>query len=157
MSSELFRSPQDPIYIPPMGPDAVTPPDSTLYETMGEAGIIAMLRAFYEELGRSSLAGMFADDREQAAYRSAMFFVGLLGGPPLYAQKYGPPRMRARHLPFRITPAYQQIWLSCFEHVLTRHQEFDMPAESVASFRNFLEGFSAWMVNTAEPTTPPSR
>src|SRR5262249_59334097 len=84
-----------------------------------------------------------------ASRRSAAFFVGLLGGPPLYHQRYGNPMMRARHLPFAITLAARQEWLACFDRVLARAPErYGFPAQHLPGFRAFLEGFSLWMVNT---------
>ncbi len=148
MDPQFFRQANAPIHVPEAGPETVIPPNPHLYELMGPDNIHAMLQAFYEELGRSSIAGMFAADRKAAAERSALFFMGLLGGPPVYAQKYGPPRMRARHMPFRITNEFRDVWLACFERVLQKHMDFGMPAEDVEGFRTFLKGFSGWMVNT---------
>jgi hemoglobin len=76
--------------------------------------------------------------------------VGLLGGPPLYHQKYGSPMMRARHMPFPIDEAARQVWLSCFDSVLANAPEkYNFPEEHLPQFREFLVGFSGWMVNTA--------
>ena len=63
---------------------------------------------------------LFPPDMEEASRKSAAFFVTILGGPPLYFQKYGSPRMRARHLPFEIDERARQIWLECFELDRTR-------------------------------------
>ena len=83
--------------------------------------------------------------------------VGLLGGPPLYQQLYGNPALRARHMPFPIDEAARQEWLRCFDLVLAAAPvRYDFPAEHLAGFRAFLDGFSGWMVNTASgdyPTT----
>ena len=87
-----------------------------------------------------------------ASRKSAAFFVGLLGGPPLYHQLYGNPAMRARHMPFLIDEAARQEWLRCFETVLAdAPARYNFPAEHLDGFRTFLHGFSAWMVNTAPP------
>jgi hemoglobin len=76
--------------------------------------------------------------------------VGLLGGPPLYHQRYGSPMMRARHLAFPIDEAARQEWLACFERVLAQAvQKYNFPAEHLEGFRTFLRDFSGWMVNTA--------
>jgi hemoglobin len=57
--------------------------------------------------------------------------------------------MRARHLPFVIDEAARQEWLACFERVLVRAvDEYSFPAEHLDGFRNFLIGFSSWMVNS---------
>ena len=41
------------------------------------------------------------------------FLMGWLGGPPLYEQEYGHPRLRARHLPYAIASAERDQWMSC--------------------------------------------
>jgi hemoglobin len=93
---------------------------------------------------------MFPRDMVAASQKSAAFFVGLLGGPPLYHQRFGNPMMRARHLPFEIDEAARQIWLACFDRVLEHAPEaYNFPPQHIAGFRQFLHGFSSWMVNTA--------
>jgi hemoglobin len=141
---------RQPVYVPPGGPPRVSPPSPEIYAAMGEANIFAMMRDFYRELEGSPLRAMFPQDMQVASERSAAFFVGLLGGPPLYQQRYGPPMMRARHLPFLIDEAARQEWLACFDRVLAHAPErYAFPAEHLPGFRAFLEGFSSWMVNTA--------
>ncbi len=138
------------IYIPPGGPPHVDAPSPEIYAAMGEANIFAMLEDFYGELGQSSLQTMFPRDMVKASQKSAAFFVGLLGGPPLYHQRYGNPMMRARHIPFVINEAARQVWLACFDRVLARASErYNFPAQHIPGFRAFLVGFSTWMVNAA--------
>ena len=140
------------IYIPPGGPPRVASPSPEIYAQMGEANIFAMLEDFYRELEKSPLRAMFPKDMVKASQKSAAFFVGLLGGPPLYHQRYGNPMMRARHMPFVIDEAARQEWLACFNRVLDHAVEkYNFPAEHLEGFRNFLVGFSSWMVNTAPP------
>lgn len=137
------------IYVPPAGPPRGPGPSREIYAHMGEANIFAMLADFYRELEQSSLRAMFPADMAAASQKSAAFFVGLLGGPPLYHQRYGNPAMRARHLPFVIDEAARQEWLACFDRVLARAPEqYNFPAEHLAGFRHFLLGFSGWMVNS---------
>lgn len=141
------------LYVPPGGPPRVAAPSSEIYAVMGEANIFAMLEAFYQELAQSPLRAMFPRDMLKASQKSAAFFVGLLGGPPLYHERYGNPMMRARHMPFLIDEPARQEWLACFDRVLAHAPEtYNFPAEHLAGFRNFLVGFSGWMVNTAPPT-----
>lgn len=42
-----------------------------------------------------------------------MFLSGWLGGPPLYLDTFGHPRLRARHLPFSIGTSERDQWLAC--------------------------------------------
>ena len=140
------------IYVPAMNPGQVTAPSKEIFAAMGEASIFLMLEDFYAELARSEIAHFFPSDPDKlrtAAHKSAAFFVGLLGGPPLYHERHGNPMMRARHMPFQIDPAGRAIWLACFERVLERApQRYQFPSAHMANFRLFLNEFSMWMVNT---------
>lgn len=138
------------VYVPPGGPPRVDPPSSEIYAAMGEAAIFAMLADFYAELEGSSIRALFPQDMRAASEKSAAFFVGLLGGPPLYHQRYGNPAMRARHMPFAIDEAARLVWLDSFEAVLAdAPRKYGFPAEHLPAFRAFLREFSRWMVNTA--------
>jgi hemoglobin len=144
------------IYVPPGGAPRVAPPSPEIYAAMGEENIFAMLRDFYLELEKSSIRFMFPKDMVAASERSAAFFVGLLGGPPLYQQRYGNPMMRARHMPFPIDEPARQEWLRCYALVLEdAPQRYNFPPEHLPGFWAFLEGFATWMVNTAPPDAPP--
>ncbi len=46
------------------------------------------------------------------------FLMGWLGGPPLYEQEYGHPRLRARHLPFAIASVERDQWLACMARAM---------------------------------------
>ena len=143
-------SPDREIYVPPGGPPRVEAPNRGIYAAMGEENIFKMLEDFYLELGKSPISDLFPQDLVGASQRSAAFFVGLLGGPPLYHQRYGPPMMRARHMPFVIDEAARQEWLLCFERILIdAPSKYQFPEAHLEGFRNFLHGFSTWMVNTA--------
>lgn len=138
------------IYVPNIRPQQIQPPSPEIYGLMGEANIFHMLADFYEELAQSSIRHMFPKDMAAASEKSAAFFVGLLGGPPLYHQQYGNPAMRARHMPFPIDDAARQVWLACFDRVLDEAvKKYAFPEQHLDNFRRFLHGFSAWMVNTA--------
>lgn len=140
-----------PVYVPPINPGGIAPPSREIYGLMGEDNIVRMIEDFYRELEASSLRPLFPPDMMAAAQKSAAFFVGLLGGPPLYHQRHGNPMMRARHLPFRITPRARAEWLACFDRVLaTATEHYKFPAQHLPGFRTFLRDFSLWMVNTQD-------
>jgi len=115
---------------------------------MGETNIFRMMSDFYKELEKSAIRHLFPPNMEEASRKSALFFITVLGGPPLYFERFGPPRMRARHLPFVIDEPARQVWLECFERVLEgADSKYQFPMEHMDSFRSFLKNFSAWMVN----------
>lgn len=136
-------------YVPPSGPPQNILPSSEIYAKMGEDAIFQMLEDFYVELGKSSIRHLFPQNVKEASKKSAVFFVSILGGPPLYQQRFGPPRMRQRHLPFIIDESARQTWLDCFKFILQdADKKYQFPKEHMESFLRYLEEFSAWMVNT---------
>lgn len=126
-------------------------PNADIYRTLGADGLRDLVRAVYRRLGASSIAGMFPPDAaglEAAADKSSLFFVSICGGPPLYEQRFGAPKMRMRHASFTITEEARVVWLGCWEEVLKSAPEtFGFPAEHLNSFREYLVTFSKWMVN----------
>lgn len=136
-------------YTPPEGPPQGINPSQEIYAQMGEENIYKMLEDFYLELGKSSISHLFPENTKEASKRSAAFFVFILGGPPLYQQQFGPPRMRQRHLPFPIDENARQVWLGCFKQILKdADQKYQFPLEHLQGFWRYLDQFSVWMVNT---------
>ncbi|RME91686.1 MAG: hypothetical protein D6767_04695, partial [Candidatus Hydrogenedentota bacterium] len=122
-------------------------PNPKIYEIMGEENIFKMLEDFYKELEKTEIRPLFPKNMVASSKKSALFFIFILGGPPLYQQKFGPPRMRARHLPFPINEKARQIWLQAFYKILDHPEKYSFPREYLAEFKEFLDTFSAWMVN----------
>jgi len=136
-------------YTPNVNPANIAGPSHEIYVRMGRENLYRMIEAFYRELGSSPIRSMFPSDLVASSQKSAAFFAQLTGGPQDYTERHGPPRMRARHLAFRITMEARTEWLACFERTLQRAvKDFDFPAEHLEGFRQFLEKFSLWMVNT---------
>jgi hemoglobin len=136
------------IYTPPGGPPQGPGPNSEIYRIMGEDNIFKMMSDLYKEIEKSEIRHLFPANMEEASKKSATFFVTILGGPPLYFEKYGPPRMRARHLPFQIDERARQVWLGCFEKTLeSADVKYQFPPQHLEGFKDFLKSFSAWMVN----------
>jgi hemoglobin len=130
------------------GPPQVDPPDPIIFEKMGAENIIQMIEDFYILLGESEIASMFPQDLQAASRKSAAFFIGLCGGPPLYHQLYGHPRLRARHLSFPIDEKAKDLWLKCFDQILEEAPgKYNFPIEAMKGFKGFLHGFSPWMIN----------
>ena len=137
-----------PIYTPPGGPGQVARPSPEIFAAMGEDGVFELLAAVYRRLEATEIRHWFPEDMLAASERSAAFFVQLLGGPPLYIERYGPPRMRMRHFPFEIDAAARQVWLDAFYGALDASiADGVFPEDHAPGFRAFLDDFSAWMVN----------
>lgn len=91
---------------------------TTAYQLIGgEPAVRAIVRRFYELMNSlpevEVIRKMHPDDLSGPEDRLYTFLTGWLGGPPLYAQKYGQPRLRASHLPFAIASAERDQWMLC--------------------------------------------
>lgn len=146
---DFFRNMKDAPHVPEAGPIGEKP-DPSIYSLMGDEGVINMIGEFYERLHRSGISPMFQRDIKDSVDRSASFFVQLLGGPLYFNSKYGPPRMRMRHLPFKITESYKDEWLKCFFETLDNPKNFTFPEDHLQQFKSFLRDFSSWMVNSKD-------
>ncbi|GAA0380472.1 globin [Bacillus horti] len=95
-------------------------PENTLYIRMGgEATLQKLVTLFYDKVAKHpDLAPIFPDDLTLTAEKQYKFLSQFFGGPPLYSQEYGHPMLRARHLPFEITPTRAKAWLACMHETL---------------------------------------
>lgn len=96
------------------------PAHKTPYEEIGGAETVARLvEAFYKRVAvHPDLAPIFPDDLRPVAMKQYAFLTQFFGGPPLFSQEYGPPRLRARHLPHPITPRRTAAWLECMSEAM---------------------------------------
>lgn len=133
------------IYVPPGGPPQGPPPSREIFQKLGEEKIRELVKVFYHEILNSNIRNMFPESVEESIEKSADFMVQVLGGPPYYSQKYGPPRMRMRHIPFVIDEKARRAWLGCYKSALEIVQINDPEKTQIW---NFLVDFSGWMVNS---------
>ncbi|QFP76311.1 globin [Deinococcus sp. AJ005] len=121
----------------------------SLYERIGPEALAALVTRFYALVAQDpDLSPIFPADLTLTAQKQLAFLTGFLGGPPLYHQNYGPPRLRARHLPHAITPTRGRAWLSCMENALQ-----DTPQIGGAEAQELhaaLARVAAHMVNTPD-------
>lgn len=127
-------------------------PNPAIFEALGVEGVQRLIRAFYDEIAISSIAHLFPREPEalrEAADNNALFWVTMLGGPPLYEERHGKPMMRQRHFRFPITGEARATWLACWEPILAEApRTLGFPAEHIEGFRAWITTFSAWIVNT---------
>lgn len=96
----------------------ITP--ASLYDAAGGAPTIAALvNAFYGHVAADPLlAPLFPADFSEIRRKQTAFLTQFFGGPPLYAEQYGAPMMRHRHMRFAITPAHGTAWLACMSQAM---------------------------------------
>jgi hemoglobin len=95
-------------------------PNVSIYEIIGgESTIKKLVKSFYAKVRvHPDLAPIFPGDWEETERKQYLFLTQFLGGPPLYSQEFGHPMLRARHLPFQVTPKRAEAWLSCMQQAL---------------------------------------
>lgn len=94
-----------------------------LFEKMGGLeGIRSLVDTFYDVMDSDQKArkirDLHPDDLTESREKLFMFLVGWSGGPPLYINRFGHPRLRARHLPFPIGAEERDQWMYCMERAL---------------------------------------
>ena len=74
------------------------------------------------------------------------FLCGWLGGPNLYIERFGHPRLRARHLPFPIASAERDQWLLCMAEAMA---DVGVPQPLFDRLLESFAGTADWMRNRA--------
>ena len=111
---------------PPAGtePSPVTP-----FEWIGgETVVQRLVDRFYDlmdlEPAYTALRAAHGPELDNARERLFLFLCGWLGGPSLYTERFGHPRLRARHLPFSIGIPERDQWVACMAQAM---RENDVP------------------------------
>lgn len=95
----------------------------SLYEAIGgDQAVRALTRRFYELMDTLPEAArcraIHPADLSRSEDKLYDYLTGYLGGPPVYVEKYGHPRLRARHFSAPIGVAERDEWLLCFQRAM---------------------------------------
>jgi hemoglobin len=74
------------------------------------------------------------------------FLSGWMGGPDLYIERFGHPRLRARHLPYAIGIAERDQWLRCMAWAM---QDVGVPEALQERLMHSFFQTADWMRNKA--------
>lgn len=122
----------------------------TPYDAIGEEMLTRLVDAFYKRVGNHpELIPIFPPDLTETARKQKQFLTQYLGGPPLYTEEHGHPMMRARHLPFPITPLRAKAWLHCMSEAM---DEVGLEGELRTQFFQRLVLTAQHMINTPQDT-----
>jgi len=124
----------------------------SVYERLGRETVLRRLvQRFYQHMDAipeaKPIRAMHAPDLGNAQDKLFMFLSGWMGGPSLYIEKYGPPMLRRRHLPFAIDESARDQWMLCMKHALDEVVE-DQPLRDELMFA--LHGVADFMRNRPE-------
>jgi len=114
----------------------------------GEPGVRALVDRFYDlmdlEPAYAGLRRLHPHQLDGSRDKLHWFLCGWLGGPDLYQQRFGHPRLRARHLPYAIGIAERDQWLACMKQALA---ENGVEAALAERLHTAFSGTADWMRN----------
>jgi hemoglobin len=120
--------------------------EDEIFSVVGEVGFTRLVAAFYGQVyGDDILGPMYPkNEREGAEQRLRDFLIYRFGGPQRYIEQRGHPRLRARHMPFRINQAARYRWMQLMEQAF---REAALPTEAEQFLKTFFEQMSTFMIN----------
>ena len=114
----------------------------------GEAAVRALVDRFYDlmdlEPAYARLRAVHPPTLDSARDKLFWFLCGWLGGPDHYQSRFGHPRLRARHLPFRIGIVERDQWMACMIQAMAECELDPVLQERLAE--SFM-GTADWMRN----------
>lgn len=122
------------------------------YIDLGEAeGVRALVDRFYDYMDTAPEAvhvrALHATSLKASREKLFLFLSGWTGGPSLYIEQYGHPRLRMRHFPFAIASRERDEWLWCMDRALADH---DAPDALKADLRERFHALADHMRNQPE-------
>jgi len=136
---------------------SAAPTPDTIYNRIGgAAGVHALVDRFYalmDELPETyGIRKMHPESLAGSNDSLFKFLSGWFGGPPLFEQERGHPRLRMRHFPFKIGPAERDQWMLCMRMSLAEQ----IADEALrAAMDEAFTGMATHVINT-EPPKPPT-
>ena len=115
----------------------------------GEDKVYALVDRFYDlmdlEPGYRELRAAHGSTLADARQKLFWFLCGWLGGPNHYIERFGHPRLRARHMPFKIGLVERDQWLACMDQAMG---EVGIDEVLRGKLRESFFGTADWMRNT---------
>ncbi len=120
--------------------------ETSIYGIIGEEGFTRLVAAFYRQVPEDDILGRMYPAGELAAAEQRLrdFLIYRFGGPQRYIEERGHPRLRARHIPFRIDQAARDRWMQLMDKAFA---DAALPAEVEQFLRAFFEQMSTFMIN----------
>ena len=111
-------------------------PVSVIFSAVGDEKPFAQLvDEFYQRVEKDPLLRpLYPEDLTEPKQHLFLFLVQRMGGRTTYSDERGHPRMRQRHMRFKIGPAERDAWLRCMNAALGEVKE-------LAPFRQTLESY----------------
>ena len=129
----------------------MTGDDTTInvYEAVGgEETFYRLVDIFYDRLERDPLLrSLFPEDLAPGKRYQAQFLIQYWGGPTLYAEQRGHPRLRMRHSTFAVTPLTAALWR---DHMLASIDEVGIAEPARSLMREYFTQGAVFLINHAD-------
>ncbi len=100
----------------------MTQPQTLFEQIGGETVIRQWVDRFYDLMDSlpeaAGIRALHPEDLTESRNKLFWYLVGWSGGPPMYIERFGHPRLRARHLPFPIGESERDQWSMCMQQAL---------------------------------------
>lgn len=114
----------------------------------GESAVRALVDRFYDlmdlEADYAGIRALHPPELDTSRDKLFWFLCGWLGGPSHYIERFGHPRLRARHLPFSIGISERDQWLACMAQAM---RELDIDPALSDRLAEAFHGTADWMRN----------
>ena len=122
-------------------------PQATIFQRLGGAEPFwRIARAFYGRIDRHpDLRPMFPADLEEPIRNQAEFLIQYFGGPQDYSDRKGHPRLRMRHMPYKIGVSERNWWMDTMRAAL---EDAAIPEPERAEMIKYFEHVATFLINT---------
>ncbi len=122
----------------------------TVYDFIGgEPTLRRLVDLFYGRVEADPvLRPLFPKDLEPGKRWQLLFLMQYFGGPSVYADERGHPRLRMRHMPFAIDAEMRDRWLA---HMQAAIDEVGIAEPARSIMREYFERASTHMINVMTP------
>jgi hemoglobin len=114
----------------------------------GEPGVRKLVDAFYDRMDFepefATIRTLHPTTLDESRNKLFWFLCGWMGGPNHYIERFGHPRLRARHLPFSIGTVERDQWMACMKLALT---DCEIDEKLATWLLNQLYSTADWMRN----------
>lgn len=123
--------------------------EKPLYDRLGAENLQLLVDKFYDLVFSDEvIKDLFnKTPKKEIKRKQFLFLTQFLGGPDLYSQEFGHPRLRARHLPHEISQDSAVAWLNCMSQAIA---DLPVPEELKNELFGRFPSTAFFMVNTRQ-------
>lgn len=104
-----------------------------------------LVNRFYDDVEQDPvLRPLYPESLEEPRLHLALFLTQFFGGPPVYSERRGHPRLRARHLPFVIDRKERDAWV---KHMLAALDETGIPEPAKSQMSTYFQDAATFLIN----------